>query len=58
MDLCTDGDDSVETEACNDPLNTDVPVASNVAEVEYESIGERLGALESEAAADVVSLTV
>ena len=57
LEASTDGDDSVETEACNDSLNTDVPVASNVAEVEYEAIGDRLGALESEAAADDVSLT-
>jgi hypothetical protein len=32
-------------------------VASNVAEVEYETIGDRLGTLESEAAAEDVSLT-
>ena len=54
LDACIDGDDSVETEACNDSLNTDVPVASNVAEVEYETIGDILGALESEATAEDV----
>ena len=57
LDVCTDGDDSVEIEACNDSLNTDVAVASNVVKVEYETIGDRLGALESEAAAEDVSLT-
>ena len=57
LDACIDGDDSVETEACNDSLNTDVAVASNVAEVEYETIGDILGALESEATAEDVWLT-
>jgi len=54
LEGCTDGDDFAETEACNDSLDTDVLVDSNVAEVEYESIVDRLGTLESEAAADDV----
>jgi len=57
LDVCTDGDDSVETETCKDSLDTDVPVASSVVKVEYETIGDRLGTLESEAAAEDVSLT-
>ena len=56
LDGCTDGDNSAETEACNDSLKAGVPVESNVAEVEYESIGDRLGTLESEAAAEDVGL--
>jgi hypothetical protein len=56
LDGCTDGDDSADTEPLKDSLDTGVPVASSVAEVEYESIGDRLGALESEAAAEDVGL--
>ena len=56
LDGCTDGDDSEETEPFKDSVDTGVPVDSNVAEVEYESIGDRLGALESEAAAEDVPL--
>ena len=56
LDGSTDGDDSADTEPFKDSVDTGVPVESNVAEVEYESIGDRLGTLESEAAAEDVGL--